>query len=102
MSANDTQVGGDHYRAVPGEGHWDRQWRLRGRAWFIGNITKYAERYDAKDGFKDLDKALHYLQKLIELETAASDGTGPLPGGGCVPLSPRKEVGGEESTGHSG
>ncbi len=88
----DNQVDGAHYRkAKGGEQHWDRQWRLRGRAWFIGNITKYVERYDSKDGFLDLDKALHYLNKLIALERAATDGTGPLPGGRDNPLPKTEE-----------
>lgn len=67
MSANDIQVGGDHYDK-DGEQHWDRMWRLYGRGYFIGNITKYVERYHVKNGKQDLDKAIHYLEKLKELE----------------------------------
>ena len=76
MVANDRQVGGDHYLAAAepnGTQHWDRMWRLYREAWFVGNITKYVERYRAKDGLKDLHKARHYLDKLIELETAAAE-----------------------------
>jgi hypothetical protein len=71
--ANQRQVAGNHYRhtAKDGEQHWDRMWRLYREAWFVGNITKYVERYRHKDGIKDLEKARHYLDKLIELETAA-------------------------------
>ncbi len=65
---NSTQVGGDHYK-TDGEQHWDRMWRMYREAWFVGNITKYVERYRKKDGIKDLEKAAHYLKKLIELET---------------------------------
>lgn len=68
MSANDKQVGGDHYRKVPGEQHWDRIYRLYGRGYFVGCATKYAERYYEKNGKEDLEKAVHFLQKLIELE----------------------------------
>ena len=77
--ANGRQVGGDHYRKWrESEQHWDRQWRLFGAAWFIGNITKYVERYQNKDGLKDLEKARHYLDKLIELElTKQSEGLAP-------------------------
>jgi len=74
--ANDRQIGGNHYRAAAaanGEQHWDRMWRLYREAWFVGNITKYVERYRNKDGLKDLHKARHYLDKLIELETAAAE-----------------------------
>lgn len=65
--ANKTQVGGTHYK-TGGEEHWDRQWRLFGPGYFIGCITKYVERYQKKDGYQDLLKARHFLDKLIELE----------------------------------
>ena len=67
MAANDRQVGGEHYRRG-GEQHWDRIWRLYGRGYFIGCITKYVERYQDKNGLEDLKKAQHFLEKLIELE----------------------------------
>lgn len=69
MSANDKQVGGNHYRKVEGEQHWDRQWRLYGRGYFVGCITKYIERYPDKNGMEDLLKAQQFLEKLIELES---------------------------------
>lgn len=65
--ANDKQVGGDHYVST-GEQHWDRVYRMHGRGYFIGCATKYAERYHLKNGKQDLEKAIHFLQKLIELE----------------------------------
>ena len=71
VPANDRQVGGDHYKDKQGQQdqqHWDRMWSLYREAWFVGNITKYVERYRKKDGLKDLLKARHYLDKLIELE----------------------------------
>ncbi len=70
--ANDRQHGGDHYRNVPDglQQHWDRMWLLYREAWFVGNVTKYVERYRRKGGLLDLEKARHYLDKLIELETA--------------------------------
>lgn len=69
MNANDRQVGGNHYHKG-GEQHWDRQWRLYGRGYFIGCITKYVERYPHKNGIQDLEKAKHFIEKLIELEKA--------------------------------
>lgn len=61
-----------HYDKGEGaEQHWDRAWKLYGEAWFVLNVTKYVERYKGKNGIADLRKAQHYLQKLIELETAA-------------------------------
>ena len=68
MSANERQVGGDHYQHDRGEQHWDRQWNLNGRGYFVGCITKYVERYHLKNGVQDLEKAKHFLEKLIELE----------------------------------
>ena len=68
MGANDHQVGGNHYKKG-GEEHWDRQWRLFGRGYFIGCITKYVERYHEKNGVQDLQKAKHFIEKLIELES---------------------------------
>lgn len=69
-AANQKQVGGNHYKHG-GEEHWDRQWRLYGRGYFVGCITKYVERYHEKNGLQDLQKAQHFLEKLIELEQVA-------------------------------
>lgn len=71
MSANDRQIGGNHYKKG-GEEHWDRQWRLYGRGYFVGCITKYVERYHEKNGLQDLEKAKHFLDKLIELESSSA------------------------------
>lgn len=68
MSANDKQVGGNHYNK-DGEQHWDRMWRLYGRGYFVGCATKYIERYHLKNGIQDLEKARHFIDKLIELES---------------------------------
>jgi uncharacterized protein DUF3310 len=65
--ANDIQIGGDHYK-MGGEEHWDRMWRLYGRGYFVGCVTKLVERYPYKNGLEDLQKAGHFIQKLIELE----------------------------------
>lgn len=67
MNANDRQVGGDHYNKE-GEQHWDRIYRLYGRGYFVGCATKYIERYHLKNGKQDLEKAIHFIQKLMELE----------------------------------
>lgn len=57
-----------HYDKGDAPQHWDRMWELYREAWFVGNVTKYVERYRGKDGLKDLRKARTYLDKLIELE----------------------------------
>lgn len=67
MSANERQVGGGHYNKE-GEQHWDRIYRLYGRGYFVGCATKYIERYHLKNGKQDLEKAIHFIQKLMELE----------------------------------
>jgi len=67
VGANDKQIGGDHYDKT-GEQHWDRQFRMYGPGYFVGCATKYIERYKGKNGKQDLEKAVHFLQKLIELE----------------------------------
>jgi hypothetical protein len=67
MSANERQVGGEHYK-TEGEQHWDRMYRMFGPGYFVGCITKYVERYQRKNGYEDLQKAQHFLEKLIELE----------------------------------
>lgn len=77
MAANDVQIAGEHYKAKPNcEQHWDRVWRLYGRGYFVGCITKYVERYHLKNGVQDLQKAKHFIEKLIELETAAAEAEG--------------------------
>lgn len=71
--ANDYQVGGDHYLAK--FQHWDLAAENR-LGYFEGQVTKYLTRWRRKNGTQDLDKAMHYLQKLIE---AIQDGTLSLP-----------------------
>jgi len=75
MKANDKQVGGQHYK-TNGEQHWDRIYRLYGRGYFVGCATKYLERFHLKNGKEDLEKAIHFIEKLKELEfpTQALDG----------------------------
>jgi len=68
VKANDHQVGGSHYkdRAIQ---PWD--YIIANDLGFLeANVVKYVTRYKAKNGIKDLEKARHYLDKLIEVETA--------------------------------
>jgi hypothetical protein len=64
MSANSTQVAGTHYRSE--YQHWDLV-ADTGMGYFEGQITKYVTRHTSKNGLQDLQKAAHFLQKLIEL-----------------------------------
>jgi hypothetical protein len=41
-----------------------------GLGYLEGNVVKYVTRHRAKNGIQDLQKAQHYLAKLIEVETA--------------------------------
>lgn len=64
-SANERQVAGSHYNGGKVQ-HWDYvQQALDGR-YLEGNITKYVTRHRKKNGLQDLQKAEHYLDKLIE------------------------------------
>jgi hypothetical protein len=65
MSANDKQIGGAHY--VSSIQPWDYI-LSHGLGYLEGNIIKYVTRYRKKNGVQDLQKALHYLEKLIEVE----------------------------------
>lgn len=66
MSAFDDQVGGDHYK----------NFKIQPMKFFILNqiphaeasVMKYALRHRFKNGKEDLQKAIHILQALIELE----------------------------------
>lgn len=64
-SANETQIGGSHYKGAALE-HWDFTVRALGNRYLEGAITKYISRWRRKDGLKDLMKCDHFLQKLGE------------------------------------
>lgn len=72
MSANDRQVGGDHYAQRDKPQHWDLV-QMYGWDYFQGQITKYLMRWKTKHDtperrLEDLKKAAHFLQKYIELQ----------------------------------
>lgn len=67
-SANDRQVGGAHYNpgAVAGfYQHWDFVVDVR-LPYLEAQATRYIDRHQKKNGRQDLEKALHYIQKLQE------------------------------------
>lgn len=64
--ANDVQVGGDHYKKQKIQ-HWDYV-ISNDIPYMEAQIIKYAGRWRNKNGLQDLEKALHFLQKLIEVE----------------------------------
>lgn len=73
MSALDTQVGGSHYKNLkiqPVE-----YITANGISYMEGNVIKYVTRWRDKGGLRDLEKAKHYLEMLIEMQNQkAKDG----------------------------
>jgi hypothetical protein len=67
MSANDSQVGGTHYKNNAVQ-PWDYI-IANDLPYLEGNIVKYITRWRKKGGIDDLRKVQHYTQKLIEVET---------------------------------
>lgn len=65
-SANDVQIGGDHYKQFKGMEPWDviTGWNL---GYLDGTALKYIARWKHKNGVQDLEKAVHFLQKAIEV-----------------------------------
>jgi hypothetical protein len=68
MTANENQVGGNHYRLKTIQ-PWDFI-AANDLGFFEGNIVKYVSRWRSKGGVEDLRKARHYLDKLIELQVS--------------------------------
>lgn len=73
MSALDTQVGGSHYKDLkiqPVE-----YITANNIPYMEGNVIKYVTRWREKGGLRDLEKAKHYLEMLIEMQNQkAKDG----------------------------
>lgn len=68
MAANSQQIGGEHYKLKVIQ-PWDYI-SANGLGYLEGCVVKYVSRFREKGGLEDLQKARHYLAKLIELETA--------------------------------
>jgi len=71
MSADDMQVGGEHYRTKDIQPWtamqaWMTPEQFKGFLW--GNVIKYIARWQDKGGVEDLRKARHYMDKLIEMQ----------------------------------
>lgn len=63
---NEKQIGGEHYKSKRIE-PWD--YILANDIGFMeGNAIKYLTRWRDKGGIQDLEKAKHYVDKLIEYE----------------------------------
>jgi len=65
MSANDRQPGGTHYQGNSYQ-HWD--WVAECRISYLeGCATKYIVRHKKKNKAQDLEKAIHFVEKIYEL-----------------------------------
>jgi hypothetical protein len=64
MTANERQVGGQHYKTE--YEHWDLAVIIPIH-YLEATATKYVSRWRKKHGIEDLQKAGHYLDKLIEV-----------------------------------
>lgn len=62
---NERQVGGAHYRSE--FQHWDLMAENYGAGYFEAAITKYITRWRKKNGVVDIEKAIHYYEKLLDL-----------------------------------
>jgi hypothetical protein len=67
MNANAKQIQGSHYQTLIQP--WDAitDWEL---GFLDGCAVKYLSRWRKKGGVNDLRKAVHFIEKLIEVEIA--------------------------------
>lgn len=63
-TANDRQVGGDHYKKTEYQ-HWDWVCDIN-LHYLLACATKYVARWRDKNGIQDLEKSIHYLEKAME------------------------------------
>lgn len=79
-NVNKTQVGGTHYK-TEGMAHWDLV-DQHDVGYLAGCCTKYLTRFRKKHGVQDLQKAQHYIEKMIEARgkyAGRAEGDVPLP-----------------------
>jgi hypothetical protein len=67
IGANAVQYGGHHYKHKAIQ-PWDYI-SSNGMGFLEGSIIKYVSRYQDKNGVEDLQKARHFLDKLIEVKS---------------------------------
>lgn len=73
-AADRTQVGGSHYKDQAVQ-PWAAMEAWMTKEQFVGflrgNAIKYLARADVKGGLQDLQKAQHYINKLVEFSEQA-------------------------------
>lgn len=74
---NSRQVGGSHYKGR-NINHWDVI-SLFDIGYLEGNSTKYVFRHRSKNGLQDIEKAGHYLNKLIDMASRGMRPRGRAP-----------------------
>lgn len=74
MSVNEKQIGGRHYKT--NYQHWDFI-RDVGLDYLEAQVVKYVTRYKLKNGIQDLEKAMHFLEKLEAERAKAVEHTLP-------------------------
>lgn len=88
---NKTQIGGDHYTSKSVQ-PWEAMQSWMSHEEFTGflrgNVIKYVARCNDKGGIEDLQKAQHYLDKLIEVMGAESQEGDPV----TTPISVSDDV----------
>ena len=60
------QVDGEHYKSLTIQP--TTYIHANGIPFIEGNVIKYVTRHREKGGRKDIEKAIHYLQTLLEIE----------------------------------
>lgn len=66
MSANEKQIGGEHYSRLGEYQHWDWVCDIK-LPYLEGCATKYLSRWRDKGGLQDILKSTHYMEKAKEL-----------------------------------
>lgn len=73
LDSNKTQIGGRHYEKLPIQ-PWDYV-IANDLDYFQGSIIKYVTRWRDKGGVEDLRKAIHFLEKYIEVKGGKNGST---------------------------
>ena len=82
MSATEKQIDGEHYVNCAIQ---PTEYILANNlGWCEANVVKYVTRWKSKGGVKDLKKAIHYLEMLIEHKESQLDWR-PRPGTDLAP-----------------
>ena len=70
MTANEKQVGGTHYKSTME--CWD--YIIANNLGYLeGTAIKYITRWKKKNGIEDIRKAIHFLEKLVEIHSPSAN-----------------------------